>query len=140
MKYIQWYNEHSMKHKAIVEQLKDKNTDEIIEYFDYENMRIKHPDFCPLYALNSKCHDMKDLNCYMCGCQHFRFNGGGIKIKENRVVYSLCSKGLGQSFESGAAIHQDCSSCTLPHKKEFVKKNFNISWSEIMEDVIRIQS
>ncbi|MBN2721374.1 MAG: hypothetical protein JXQ77_00985 [Campylobacterales bacterium] len=139
MTYTDWFSEHSIIHKAIMEQLKDKSIDEIIEYFEYENMRINHPDFCPLYASNSKCHDMKDLNCYMCGCPHFRFNDAGIEIKENKVVYSLCTKGLGESFESENAIHQDCSNCTLPHKVQFIKKNFNVSWSEMMEDVIRIQ-
>jgi hypothetical protein len=134
MKYTQWYKEHSIKHKAIIKQLKDKSTDEIIEYFDYENMRTKHPDFCPLYASNSKCHDMQNLNCYICGCPYFRFNDSGIEIKENRVVYSLCTKGLGRSFVSNNAIHQDCSSCILPHKVWFIKKNFNVSWSEIMNN------
>jgi hypothetical protein len=134
MKYIQWYKEHAAKHKAIIEQLKNMSTDEIMEYFDYENMRTKHPDFCPLYASNSKCHDIKNLNCYMCGCPHFRFNDDGIEIKENRVVYSLCTKNLGKSFESEDAVHQDCSSCTLPHKTQFIKRNFNVSWSEIMNN------
>ncbi|MDY0194934.1 MAG: hypothetical protein WC253_04535 [Sulfurovaceae bacterium] len=127
MTYTQWYKEHSLKHKAIIEQLKGKNIDEIVEYFDYENMRTKHPDFCPLYASNSKCHDMQNLNCYLCGCPYFRFNDDGIEIKENRVVYSLCTKGLGESFVSTDAIHQDCSSCILPHKIQFIKKNFDIS-------------
>lgn len=134
MKYTQWHKEHSMKHKAIIEQLKNMSTDEIIEYFDYENMRIKQHDFCPLYSLNSKCHDMKNLNCYLCGCPYFSFNDNGIETKEKRVVYSLCTKGFGKSFVSNNAIHQDCSSCILPHKAWFIKKNFNVSWSEIMNN------
>ncbi|MGW8169709.1 MAG: hypothetical protein ACWGHH_06865 [Sulfurovaceae bacterium] len=134
MKYTQWYKEHSLKHKAIMEKLREKSQDEIIEYFDYENMRTKHPDFCLLYASNTKCHDMKNLNCYLCGCPYFRFNDNGIEIKKNRVVYSLCTKGLGELFESEDAVHQDCTNCTLPHKKEFVKKNFNVSWSDIMDN------
>ena len=127
MTYTDWFIENSIKHKAIMEQLKDKNRDEIIEYFDYENMRIKHLDFSPLYALNSKCHDMKNLNCYWCGCPYFRFNDDGIETRENRVVYSICTKGLGEHLESEIAIHQDCSSCTLPHSVKFIKDNFDLN-------------
>lgn len=135
MTYTDWFSEHSIIHKAIMEQLKDKSTDEIIEYFNYENMRAKHPDFCPLYASNSKCHDMNDLNCYMCGCPHFRFNDEGIEIKENKVVYSLCAKGLGRLFESEIAIHQDCSNCILPHTKKFIRDNFNLDWDVMIGNV-----
>ncbi len=127
MTYTDWFSEHSIKHKAIMEQLKDKSTYEIIEYFNYENMKLKHPDFCLLFTSNSKCHDMKNLNCYWCGCPYFRFNDDGIEIKENRVVYSICTKGLGESFVSKDAIHQDCSSCILPHSTKFIKDNFDLN-------------
>ncbi|MDD5405847.1 MAG: hypothetical protein PHE73_02760 [Sulfurovaceae bacterium] len=133
MTYANWLNTHFIKHKAIMEQLVYKNIDEIIEYFDYENMRLKHPEFCPLYATNSKCHYMKNLNCYMCGCPYFRFNDDGIETKENRMVYSICTKGLGELFESENAIHQDCSNCILPHTKDFIRNHFN--WNEIFCDV-----
>ncbi len=136
MKYIDWYKEHLLKHKAIVEQIRNKTKDEIIEYFDYDNMKQKHPDFCLLYASNSKCHDMKKLNCYLCGCPYFRFNDDGIGIKENRVVYSTCTKGLGEQLESHNAIHQDCSKCTLPHAKKFISGNFDLDWGLIMKDVM----
>ena len=48
--------------------LEDKTTDEVIEYFKFENMVKNEPDFCPLYKDNKKCHDMEDLNCYLCAC------------------------------------------------------------------------
>lgn len=136
MKYIDWFIEHSKKHKAILEGLDGKSKDEIVDYFYYDNMRQKHRDFCPLYAQNSKCHDIKNLNCYMCGCPYFRFNDNGIKTKENRVVYSLCTKGFGELFESKDAIHQDCSKCTLPHSKKFISDNFDLDLNVIMRDVV----
>ena len=136
MKYIDWYKEHLLKHKAIVEQIRGKTKDEIIEYFDYDNMKQKHPYFCPLYASNSKCHDMKKLNCYLCGCPYFRFDDDGIETKENRVVYSICTKGLGEQSESCNAIHQDCSNCKLPHTKKFISDNFDLDWGLIMKDVM----
>lgn len=136
MKYIDWHREHSLKHKAIIEHIKDKSKDEIIEYFYYDNMRQKHPNFCQLYAQNSKCHDMKNLNCYMCGCPYFRFKDDGIEIKGNRVVYSYCTQNLGDEFISDNAIHHDCSECTLPHSKKFISDNFDLDWNVIMGDVV----
>lgn len=138
MKYIDWHKEHLLKHKAIIEQTKDKSKDEIIDYFDYDNMRQKEPNFCPLYAQNYKCHDMKNLNCYMCGCPHFRFKDNGIEMRENRVVYSYCTQNLGDEFISDNAIHHDCSKCTLPHTKKFISDNFDLDWNVIMEDVCSI--
>ena len=55
----------------------NKNNEAIIEYFKYDNMKKNEPDFCPLYNLNKKCHEMEDLNCYLCACSYFRFNDKG---------------------------------------------------------------
>lgn len=136
MRYIDWYNEHYFHHKAIMEQLKDKSIDEIIEYFDYENMCAKHPDFCPLFTSNSKCHEMKNLNCYMCGCPYFRFDDNGLCLDNDKnTVYSYCTKGYGDKFIANKQIHHDCSKCTLPHTKKFISKNFDSDWIKIMKEV-----
>jgi Zn-finger protein len=117
MTYIEWIEEHKNKHNAILEKLKGKNKEEIAEYFSYENMKINEPDFCPLYKENKKCHDMEKLNCYFCACPYFDF-----KDKEKLVSYCTIDSKYGSFFESKNAIHQDCSNCLIPHKKEFVKK------------------
>ena len=95
----------------------------------------KENDFCPLYAKNKKCHDMQELNCYLCACPNFRFNDEGIKKVDNKTQYSLCdikSKD-GRQGIYGEKIHQDCSKCTVPHSKEYVKKHFDYEWKKIMQ-------
>jgi len=49
MTYEQWINEHKEKHKRIMERLTHLSDSEVIEYFDFENMRKVEPDFCILY-------------------------------------------------------------------------------------------
>jgi len=138
MKYIDWFSEHAYKHKKIVDSLSHLKIDKIIEYFDYDNMRQKHSNFCPLYASNSKCHDMKKLNCYLCGCPYFRFDDNGLYLDDNKnMVYSYCIKNYGEKIIAENKIHQDCSKCTIPHTKKFISENFNLDWKNIMKYVTR---
>jgi len=137
MTYSEWVEEHSKKHQKILEKLKDKSDEEIIEYFDYENMRKNEEDFCLLYKDNKKCHDMDDLNCYLCACPHFRFKDEmGFEQKEGKTVFSYCSINAkkGKQFVSEDAIHHDCSDCFIPHKKGYIKKKFSRDWKSIMKD------
>ncbi len=126
MSYQSWHTNHGIKHKKILDKLTHLSDDEVIEYFDYENMKKKEKDFCVLYGQNKKCHDMKELNCYLCACPNFRVNSTesfcAINSKDG-------SKINGKNF-----IHQDCSKCTVPHTKAYVKKYFNRNWSIIMKD------
>lgn len=73
MTYNDWYETHSKKHAAIMKKLEGLDEFDVVQYFIFENMVEKEPDFCELYATNTKCHDMYELNCYMCGCPHFRY-------------------------------------------------------------------
>ena len=136
MSYSSWFNAHADKHKAIVEKLQKKNltTEEIIEYFDFENMLINENDFCPLYKEPKKCHDLDKLNCYLCACPNFRFNDDGVKKVQNRTKYSFCDINSkdGKAGIYGEAIHQDCSGCTVPHHVSYIKKNFDLDWKRIM--------
>jgi len=133
MTYTQWFTNHSYKHKTILNTINLKSKNEIIDYFTYENMRDNHNDFCLLYESNTKCHDMQDLNCYMCGCPYFRFDDKGVETIHDKIVYSICIKGLGSTFESEVSIHHDCSSCEVPHHKKFINDNFDIDWEKMME-------
>lgn len=136
MSYENWFEQHGAKHKKIVDKLvaRGYNKDEIIEYFDFENMVKEENDFCPLYKESKKCHDMEKLNCYLCGCPHFRFNDDGLGEYNEFKILSKCDINNGSTIGSGNAIHQNCSKCTVPHHKAFVKKNFDLSWSKIMKD------
>ena len=137
MRYKDWFEAHGRKHAAIMQKLTHLSDDEVIAYFRFENMRIKEPDFCPLYAENKKCHDMEDLNCYLCACPNFRFNDKGFKDLEGRSLKSYCTidSKEGDIFKTDDAIHQNCSGCTVPHHEAYIKKYFKRDWFEIMEKV-----
>ena len=136
MGYSDWVENHAMKHKKIVEKLVSQGLEkaEIIEYFDFENMKEKEIDFCPLYAKNKKCHEMESLNCYLCSCPNFRFNDEGIKKVEGKTQFSFCNIASkdGRQGIYGEKIHQDCSGCGVPHHRSYVKKNFDLDWAKIM--------
>ena len=137
MGYKRWFEEHALKHKVIVTKLLSKNYshEQIIEYFDFENMKKEEYDFCPLYAKNKKCHDMEKLNCYLCACPNFRFDDEGIQKIKTKTQYSLCdikSKD-GRQGVYGEKIHQDCSKCGVPHHQDYVKKHFDLDWKKIMQ-------
>ena len=135
MSYIQWFEQHAKKHEAIMKKLESKSDDDIIEYFEYDNMSKYEKDFCPLYAKNEKCHDTKYLNCYLCACSNFRFNDEGFDVVKKKTRYSFCSIDSkdGTIFEGENYIHQNCSNCTVPHTKAYVKQHFNRNWKTIMK-------
>ncbi len=129
MSYKIWFEEHAKKHKIIMDKLKDLSDDEIIKYFRYDNMVQQESNFCPLYKDNTKCHDMDDLNCYLCGCSNFRLT--------NEKSYCDINSKYGLTIkDKNGFIHQDCSACTIPHKESFIKKNFNRNWKIMMAKVI----
>jgi len=135
MTYLKWFQTHGEKHRKIMEKLTTLSDEEVIAYFRFENMAVKEPDFCPLYADRKKCHEIKVLNCYLCACPYFRFNDGGLFEKEGHTCYSDCSINAkeGKRFVTENAVHQDCSDCLLPHKESFIRKVFKRDWFEIMK-------
>ena len=138
MTYLEWFESHADKHAAIMKTLTHLNDDEVIAYFMYENMQKLHPDFCPLYADNTKCHEMEKLNCYFCACHHFRFSDKGLPSENGKTRYSLCDIKAKEAsdFETEDAIHLDCSACYLPHKQAVIEKHFSRNWREIMKETI----
>jgi len=144
MSYIRWFEDHAEKHRKLVQKLLAEGLDkeEIIAYFDFENMVRNEPDFCPLYrekneegTLGKKCHDMEHLNCYLCACPNFRFKDGGLEEREGKTVYSFCAidSKEGRQGVYGDKIHQDCSQCTVPHHVSYVRKHFDTEWKKIMK-------
>ncbi|MFT7860784.1 MAG: hypothetical protein ABXS93_07590 [Sulfurimonas sp.] len=140
MGYLSWFEQHAKAHKKIVEKLvaAGKTKEEIIDYFDFENMVKNEPEFCPLYAENRKCHDMDELNCYLCACPNFRFKDEGVKKVEDKTQYSFCAIDSkdGRQGIYGEKIHQDCSKCTVPHHRSYVEKHFDLDWKKIMQECI----
>ncbi len=135
--YAQWFEDFADKHRVIIEGLEELSDDELVAYFEYDNMCKRHPDFCPLYAEGRKCHNIEDLNCYLCACPLFRFCDTGIDRIGEKMRYSLCAVGSRWSAtaETETAIHMDCSNCPLPHRRSFIKKYFDRNWQKIMCEV-----
>jgi len=138
MSYKKWFKGQGDRHKEVVDRLVQDglSKEEIIEYFYFDNMVEKEPDFCPLYAEPRKCHDYEKLNCYLCACPNFRFKDDGIEKIDGKTLFSTCSIDSkdGKQFKNENAIHQDCSGCIVPHKHEYVKKNFSLDWFNIMDE------
>ena len=147
MSYLSWFEEQASKHQNVMKRLlaQQYTQEEIIAYFDFDNMIKMEPDFCPLYSeknsdgtIGRKCHDMKQLNCYLCACPNFRFRDAGFEKREGNTVYSYCSIDSkdGKQGIYGDAIHQDCSGCTVPHHVSYIKKNYDEDWKEVMKEVV----
>ena len=124
MSYQSWHEKHSLKHKKIVEKLSHLSDEEVIEYFDFDNMKNKEKDFCVLYEKDKKCHNMKKLNCYFCACPNFR-------VDKTKSFCDINSKDGGQIIAKDF-IHQDCSKCIVPHTVSYVKENFDRDWNKVM--------
>ncbi len=139
MAYKSWFDKHAQKHKTIVDKLlkKEFTQVQIIEYFEFENMVREEIDFCPLYKDNKKCHDMQELNCYLCACPNFRFKDEGIQKLDTKTQFSLCNINSkdGKQGIYGDKIHQDCSQCQVPHHKSYIEQNFDLDWKKIMKSV-----
>ena len=110
--------------------------EQIIAYFDFDNMVKKENDFCLLYQTNTKCHAIEKLNCYLCACPHFRFHDDGIEKIEEKTKYSFCAIDAKNGSEAtyGVAIHHDCSQCEIPHSASYIRKNFNLDWKSSMSE------
>ena len=136
MSYAKWFENHGKKHSELVNRLLSEGLSkaEIIRYFQFENMVTKEPMFCPLYEKNKKCHDVEDLNCYLCACPLFRFNDDGFGQLESGTQYSYCAvdSKLGRQGVYGDKIHQDCSNCPVPHSQKYVSKNYDVDWFKVM--------
>jgi len=137
MSYKKWFDAHAAKHRAIMEKLSHLSDEEVIAYFRFENMVKNEPEFCPLYAENKKCHDMEELNCYLCACPNFRFNDAGFAVEEGKTLFSTCSieSPDGDRYVSDTAIHQNCAGCIVPHRESYIQKVFDRDWLKIMQEV-----
>ncbi len=139
MTYQEWFINHGKKHADIVKKLSHISDEKIVDYFDFENMKKNEPDFCPLYAKDKKCHDIDELNCYLCACPYFRFDDEGLFEKDGNIVKSICSIDAKDSstITHNGITHLNCSNCLIPHRKSFILKNFSRDWFEIMRDCIK---
>ena len=124
MTYKEWADSEALRKGQIILKLQGqgKSVVDIVDYFDYENMVVMEPNYCGLYRDCIKCHDVEELNCFFCGCPYFKFDDKGLTKRKDKVVYSTCVIDAikGVEFVTENAIHQDCTDCSIPHRKEFV--------------------
>jgi len=128
--YKDWFEEHAIKHKKIMDKLTNLSDDAVIEYFRFDNMVENEPDFCPLYKEPKKCHDIKELNCYFCACPNFR-------LTPKKSFCDIDSINGGSIKSKNGFIHQDCSKCSVPHKEVYIKNNFDRNWKNSMKFVMK---
>ncbi len=129
MSYKSWIESHGKKHKDIVVKLSHLSDNEIIEYFRFENMKEREPDFCPLYKDNTKCHDIENLNCYLCACPNF-------KVSKDKSYCDIKSVDGSSIVAKDGYVHQDCSKCIVPHKEKYIQEYFDRDWINIMKNTI----
>jgi len=127
MEYSDWKLSHDDKVKLILDRLEKEGytRQQVIDYFQFENMVEKEPDFCLLYQENKKCHKIDNLNCLYCACPYFKFNDNGIKeLDGNTTLMSDCTIGsrFSGEFAADGKIHCDCSNCHVPHSKGFAMR------------------
>lgn len=136
MTYSEWFDAHAKKHAAIMKKLEGLDEYDKVQYFIFENMVENEPDFCELYATKTKCHEMYELNCYMCGCPHFRIHQSPLK-HDDVEIHSSCSisSKRGKRSYRGNEVHQDCTGCSIPHGEDYILSNFDIDWLEMMKNV-----
>jgi len=137
MGYKSWFVTHGKKHQAIMKKLSHLTDEEVLTYFEFENMCKSEPHFCPLYAKHQKCHEMESLNCYLCACPNFRFDDEGFKEIEGKPLKSYCNidSKEGSQHIGKDAIHQNCTGCSVPHHKAFIRQHFQRDWFAMMHEV-----
>lgn len=85
----------------------------ILDEFDFENRKEKNKFECPCYR-GEKCHEIEDLNCFLCYCPEYdnSLEEGGCRINNPK----------GKFFEKDGTKIWDCSDCEHPHKRETAEK------------------
>ena len=124
MTFAAWTKAHNKSVDLILEKLKGSTVDEIFNYFNYDNMVEAEPNFCPLYKDNIKCHNVNNLNCFLCSCPFFKYSDNmPIHYDMGIKVMSVCTINAkdASAFVSGREQQCDCSNCLIPHSEHFVK-------------------
>ena len=127
MTYSEWQTENSAKRSKLQRKLESwgLNQKQVISYFNYDNMRVNQPDYCGLYKTNSKCHQMDNLNCYLCACPHFVIHNPPLPAGKNEL-HSTCSisSRFAETFTTDNSSHCDCTNCTIPHTEKAALANY----------------
>ena len=90
----------------------------IIGEFRFDVRSKTYPSACICYEQQKQCHDMPDLNCFLCYCPYYRITsteGGCLRGSNDGKWYYSDKLPLGKIW--------DCSGCTYPHTENAVKEH-----------------
>ncbi len=95
------------------------HVNKIVEEYRFEVRSKKNPNECPCYT-SKPCHDMPDLNCFLCYCPNYDTEKiiGGCKINHPNGKWHY------NELLPEKKIF-DCSDCTYPHSEIIIKKYLN---------------
>ena len=97
------------KRDALAKHIGAKDSDSLIDTFEYDRLKTLDHSFCPLFEIGVKCHNLKYLNCYFCACPHYI-------VKDSTYLCRINSR-----FAKYIGEILDCSECKLPHRRGFVR-------------------
>ena len=125
MTYSDWHTKYIESITALISSLPYDRVEDIVNYFEYENMRSHHPSHCPLYSEALRCHDVRPLNCLFCACPHFQYSNTPLSApSDGTKTMSICTIGSKQArrFTHDNISHCDCSQCYIPHTTSHIRK------------------
>lgn len=126
MTFDRWISTHTKKKNKVLLKLIGKTDVEIVEYFKWDNMVINEPKYCELYSTKSKCHNVDNLNCLLCGCPFFKVTPEAEQASTGVIEMSSCSINskykeiFSFTNDAGRVCTQcDCTNCTVNHTDGF---------------------
>ena len=114
----QWRTEHIRKVKKIIRE-NNLTGEQIPQFFLYDNLRERYPDFCPLFEKDKLCHagvEREKFCCLFCACPFYDHQ---LWDEENKI-FGGCriNSRFGRRNEAG---YWDCTNCVFVHNIDWVR-------------------
>ncbi len=127
-----WFKQYRNKIRTIIDNENlSLHFEAIAEFFLYQNMQQKYPQFCELYKKDKLCHNnlpKEKFCCLFCGCPFYNYD---IWDQENNV-FGGCNINSTDGFRNENG-YWDCSNCSFVHHILWVK-----SVESIIEQIFQI--
>ncbi|MDD5192421.1 MAG: cysteine-rich small domain-containing protein [Candidatus Nanoarchaeia archaeon] len=100
----------------------------IIRKTDFKIRSKEHPEKCKCYQTQIPCHDLENLNCFLCGCPEYLSESptGGCNLNSNLGEYIPYDK-------SPEGKLWACDGCTYPHHPENVEKYLKANMKQLRQ-------
>lgn len=107
--------------------LTEANIPLIIKETSFEIRSQKHPNECPYYEKRTSCHNIEDLNCFLCICPEYSSDKdeGGCKLNHQS------GKWHSPYPYSQSRRVWDCSDCPFPHFPTYVEQYLRKNLEEL---------